>query len=143
MADTYATHELTADECWELVERTVVGRIAMCLEGRAHIFPINFVRDRDSIVFRTAVGTKLSATRHRHVAFEIDGYEPEQSTAWSVIIAGWAAEIESNVEWSGVDHLALFPWHVAPKAHFVRVAADEISGRRFLAPYAGASGFQR
>jgi len=87
MADRFATDELTEVECWDLVARAVVGRLAVCLDGRPHIFPINFVRAGDSIVFRTAAGTKLSAARHRRVAFEIDGYEPDEALAWSVVIA--------------------------------------------------------
>ena len=75
------------------------------------------------------------------MAFEIDGYQPETGVAWSVIVAGLATEILSGIEWADVHNLPLFPWHVAPKGHFVRIAADEISGRRFRAPYAGASGF--
>lgn len=143
MADRFATEELTETECWDLVAQAVVGRIAICLDGRAHIFPINFVRDQDSIVFRTAAGTKLSAAGDRHVAFEVDGYEADRGVAWSVIIAGHAAEIVSRADWSHADELPLFPWHVAPKPHFVRVTADEISGRRFHAPYAGTGGFER
>jgi hypothetical protein len=143
MGDRFATEDLTEAECWGLVSQTVVGRLAVCLDGRAYIFPINFVGDQGSIVFRTAEGTKLSAARNRHVVFEIDGYEAVQGVAWSVIIAGVAREIESDFEWSDVETFPLFPWHVAPKAHFVRIAAEEISGRRFRAPYAGASGFRR
>ena len=76
------------------------------------------------------------------MAFEIDGYEPEHSTAWSVIVAGAASEIDSSDELFTAQHLPLFPWHVAPKAHFVRVVAAEVSSRRFHAPYAGPSEFQ-
>jgi nitroimidazol reductase NimA-like FMN-containing flavoprotein (pyridoxamine 5'-phosphate oxidase superfamily) len=143
MDDRYATEVLTESECWELLSRTVVGRLAVCLDGKAHIFPINYLPDRGSIVFRTAEGTKLSAARHHHVSFEIDGYEPERGIAWSVIVAGEATEIVDPDEWDDARDLPLFPWHVAPKGRFVRISADEISGRRFFAPYAGPSGFNR
>jgi nitroimidazol reductase NimA-like FMN-containing flavoprotein (pyridoxamine 5'-phosphate oxidase superfamily) len=143
MDDRFATEELTEAECWGLVSDAVVGRLAVCLDGRAHIFPINFIEHQGSIVFRTAAGTKLSAARNRHVAFEIDGYEADEGMAWSVIIAGEAREIVCGIEWSDARDLPLFPWHVAPKAHFVRIAPDEISGRRFRAPYVGPSGLRR
>ncbi len=143
MSDRFATEELTAPDCWDLVSSTVVGRIAVCLDGRADIFPINFIRDGESLVFRTAPGTKLSAARNHHVAFEIDGYEADTGSAWSVIVAGRAAEIVSALEWSDARDLPLFPWHVAPKGHFVRIVAEEITGRRFRAVYAGPGGFRR
>lgn len=143
MDDRFATEVLTEAQCWDLLSQTVVGRLAVCVDGRAHIFPINFVIDSNAIVFRTASGTKLAAARDHYVAFEIDGFDAERGEAWSVIVAGPATEISSGLEWSNVIDLPLFPWHVAPKGHFVRIAADEISGRRFRAPYAGASGFRR
>jgi nitroimidazol reductase NimA-like FMN-containing flavoprotein (pyridoxamine 5'-phosphate oxidase superfamily) len=143
MEERFTTEVLTESECWELLSLTVVGRLAVCLDGRAHIFPVNFVTDGPSIVFRTAEGTKLSAARHQRVAFEIDGYEPERGLAWSVVAGGEATEILDPDEWDDARDLPLFPWHVAPKGHFVRIAADEISGRRFYAPYAGPSGFRR
>jgi len=142
MDERFATEILPEAECWELVSRTVVGRLAVCLDGHPHIFPINFVRDADSILFRTASGTKLSAARDCRVAFEIDGYQPETGVAWSVVVAGMATEVRSGIEWADVHDLPLFPWHVGPKGHFVRIEADEVSGRRFRAPYANASGFQ-
>ena len=143
MADRFAAEELTEAECWELVSQTVVGRLGVCLEGRPYVFPINFVGDDGSFVFRTATGTKLSAARDRQVVFEIDGYDADTGVAWSVIAAGSAREIESAIEWSDAQDLLLFPWHVAPKSHFVRIVVDEISGRRFRAPYAGPAGFRR
>jgi len=142
MDERFDTEELAEAECWELVSRTEVGRLAVCLDGRPLIFPINLVRDANSIVFRTASGTKLSAARDCLVAFEIDGYLPDEGVAWSVIVAGMATEIQSAIDWAEVHDLPLFPWHVGPKGHFVRIDPDEISGRRFRAPYAGASGFQ-
>jgi uncharacterized protein len=143
MDDRFATEVLTDSECWELLSRATVGRLAVCLDGRAHIFPINFISDRGSIVFRTAEGTKLSGARDHQVEFEIDGYQPNRGLAWSVILAGEATEIVGPDEWADARELPLFPWHVAPKGHFVRIAPDEVSGRRFYAPYAGPSGFQR
>lgn len=143
MPDRFATEELTAAECWDLMSATVVGRLAVCLNGRAHIFPINFVCDRRSVVFRTASGTKLAAARDSHVAFEIDGYDADAGSAWSVIATGVATEIVEADEWDDAHGLLLFPWHVEPKGHFVRIVADEITGRRFLAVYSGPGGFQR
>ena len=96
------------------------------------IFPINFVVDRESIVFRTAAGTKLSeAVTGQTVAFEADGYDADAGEAWSVIIQGRAFEIERMHDYFDALALPLFPWHAAPKHHFVRIEPDEMSGRRF------------
>ena len=66
--------ELTAKECLELLRGAHVGRIAVVVDGRPEIFPINFAVDHGTVVFRTAAGTKLEAIAERHpIAFESDG----------------------------------------------------------------------
>ena len=75
------THEtadievLSTKECWELLRDSVVGRLAVTVDGRPDIFPVNPVVDHGSIVFRTSAGTKLAATKGHEVAFEVDGYD--------------------------------------------------------------------
>jgi nitroimidazol reductase NimA-like FMN-containing flavoprotein (pyridoxamine 5'-phosphate oxidase superfamily) len=124
--------ELTSDRCWELLQRNEVGRLAVCAGEHPDVFPINYVLDGHSIVFRTAEGTKLaSAVLGRAVAFEIDGYDPLAGEAWSVVAKGPAIELGTMVELFAAEDLPLFPWHDSPKPRFVRVRPDEISGRRF------------
>ena len=53
------TEVLGEPACWELLEGASVGRLAVDVAGQPDIFPVNFVVDRGSIVFRTAAGTKL------------------------------------------------------------------------------------
>ena len=86
-----ATEILSESECWELLDHAAVGRLAVDIAGQPDIFPINFVVDKSGIVFRSAAGTKLAgAVLNRLVAFEIDGYEPGDRTAWSVVVKGQA-----------------------------------------------------
>jgi len=132
---TKAHHGITVldvHECWDLLRQTEVGRLAMSIHDEPEVFPINFIVDRGTVVFRTAQGTKLvGAVEGRTVAFEADGYQPEAGEAWSVIIKGPATEIERNHDVFEVMHLPLFPWHAAPKHHFVRIEPRVVSGRRF------------
>ena len=65
------------------------------------------------------------------MAFEIDGYEPEAGEAWSVVMKGYAIEIEQVQHYFEALDLPLFPWHAGPKHRFVRIEPVEISGRRF------------
>lgn len=126
------TEVMTDDECWQLLESTSVGRLAVDIAGKPDIFPINFVVDGNCLLFRTAAGTKLAAsTLLRHVAFEIDGYEPVQRTAWSVVVKGAAHQVERMDEVFAADDLPLFPWAAHPKPNFVRIDPTEVTGRRF------------
>jgi nitroimidazol reductase NimA-like FMN-containing flavoprotein (pyridoxamine 5'-phosphate oxidase superfamily) len=123
---------LEPDECWALLRTAEVGRLAVAVAARPDIFPINFVVDHGSVVFRTAEGTKLAASvLGIAVAFEVDGYDGDAGEAWSVVIKGRAQEIERMHELFDAMDLPLFPWHAAPKHRFVRITPEEVTGRRF------------
>ena len=123
---------LTAPECWDELRRAEVGRLAVSIADRPDIFPINYVVDHGTVVFRSAEGTKLAAAvLGRAVAFEVDGYDPVLGEAWSVVIKGEAREIERMDELFDALDLPLFPWQASPKHRFVRIIAAEITGRRF------------
>jgi nitroimidazol reductase NimA-like FMN-containing flavoprotein (pyridoxamine 5'-phosphate oxidase superfamily) len=123
---------LESNECWELLRSSDVGRLALWIDNQLEIFPVNFVVDHGSVVFRTAEGTKLAAAASaKAVAFEIDGYDADVVDAWSVVVKGRANVIEAQYELFAAVALPLFPWHAAPKQHFVRIEPDVVSGRRF------------
>ena len=118
--------------CWALLGGASVGRIAVDIAGQPDIFPVNFVVAEGGIVFRTGPGTKLAgAVLNHHVAFEIDGYAPEQHTAWSVVVKGLAHQVEHMVEMFAAEDLPLFPWLASPKPDFVRIEPTLVTGRRF------------
>lgn len=123
---------LSNDECWELLRRTSVGRLAVSIAGKPDIFPINYLADGEGLVFRSGAGTKLAAAALLHdVAFEIDGYEPANRIAWSVVVKGKAHQVERMEDVFAAEDLPLFPWLASPKPNFVRIAPTEITGRRF------------
>src|SRR5215207_10851350 len=125
-------YHLEPNECWALLRDSQVGRLAVSVLNRPDIFPVNFVVDHGSIVFRTAEGTKLAAAvLGRAVAFEVDGYDEAAGDAWSVVVKGRAEELESMHDLFEALDLPLFPWHAAPKHRFVRILSEEITGRRF------------
>jgi hypothetical protein len=123
---------LAEHECWRLLRESEVGRLAVAVGSQADIFPINYLVDHGTILFRTAEGTKLAAAvASVGVAFEVDGYDPAAGEAWSVVLHGAAQEVQGLHEQLDVEGLPLFPWHAAPKHRFVRIVPSELSGRRF------------
>ena len=123
---------LAADICWGLLRSTDVGRLAVSVAGEPDIFPVNYVVDQGTIVFRTAPGTKLSSVVVGNaVAFEVDGYEPEAGEAWSVVVKGSGEQITRSQELIDTTDLPLFPWQAGAKHRFVRIVPTEVSGRRF------------
>ena len=126
-----ATEILSESECWELLDHAAVGRLAVDIAGQPDIFPINFVVDKRGIVFRSAAGTKLAgAVLNRLVAFEIDGYEPGDRSAWSVVVKGHGREPSTLDELVGLDDLGVEPWVDASKSRWLAITPREITGRR-------------
>ena len=123
---------LDTHACLDLLRRCEVGRLAVSITDHPDIFPVNYVVDHGTVVFRSAEGTKLAgALLGRGVAFEVDGYDAGVGEAWSVVIKGYAVEIEQMHQYFDALELPLFPWHAASKHRFVRIEPVEITGRQF------------
>ena len=105
-------------------------RLATAAGGEADIFPVNFYSDGDSILIRTAPGTKLlELTVHDSVAFETDGWTDDE--AWSVIAHGRARQLERQSEIDEAEKAPLQPWIPTLKYRFVHIDIDRMTGRRF------------
>lgn len=135
MDSTGQNHVLRLDvsQSWALLRQAEVGRLAVVVDNEPDIFPINFIVDHGSIVFRTSEGTKLAAAAGRSVAFEVDGFDSVSGEAWSVVVKGRARLIEQMHELIDSFDLPVFPWHAGPKPRFVRIdpAPDGLTGLRF------------
>ncbi|MFI7494758.1 pyridoxamine 5'-phosphate oxidase family protein [Kocuria sp. M4R2S49] len=134
MTDTHGNdvEELAVNSCWELLRDAGVGRLAVWVEDHPDIFPINFVVDHGTLVFRSAEGTKIAgALTDVPVAVEIDGYDESSAKAWSVVVKGRAERIQQVQELMDTVDLPLFPWQTGQKGVFVRVIPGSVTGRRF------------
>ena len=118
------------DECVALMRASRLGRIAVVMNGRALVFPVNFTLDGDAVVLRTAPGTKLHATRNGPVSFECDGIDAIYHTGWSVLATGDAAEVTNAAEVARLEQLPLTPWCDAPKPIWLRMQPRTLTGRR-------------
>ncbi|MGX9788657.1 pyridoxamine 5'-phosphate oxidase family protein [Mycobacterium sp. MMS18-G62] len=123
--------ELNEDESWKLLSGSALGRLVTTFDGRAEIFPVNFVVQHRTLLFRTAEGTKLlSAIMNNQVVFEADDHNVAE--AWSVIVRGTARVLTSTSEIHDAEHAGLYPWIATEKLRFVRITPTDISGRRFI-----------
>jgi len=108
-----------------------VGRLAVLVDGRPDIFPVNAVVDHGTVVFRTAPGTKLAAASRADVAYEVDGYDVQDGAAWSVVVKGRGHVVREANEWLNAAALPIFPWQEGRKSWFVRIEPLSVTGRRF------------
>jgi nitroimidazol reductase NimA-like FMN-containing flavoprotein (pyridoxamine 5'-phosphate oxidase superfamily) len=85
--------KLTECECFGLLAGQHLGRVVLVDDRGPIAFPVNFVLDRHSVVFRSGEGAKLDAAgRGACVAFEVDGADEATRTGWSVLVRGEAAD---------------------------------------------------
>lgn len=118
-------------ECWDRLASHELGRLVTRVGDVLDIFPVNYVVDGESLVFRTAEGSKLvELTVNDEVLFEVDDFT--DADAWSVVVRGTAVRIENLAEREAAEELGLTPWIPTLKYHFVRVQANSLSGRAFL-----------
>jgi nitroimidazol reductase NimA-like FMN-containing flavoprotein (pyridoxamine 5'-phosphate oxidase superfamily) len=117
--------------CWNLLSQAQMGRIGVIVDSAPEIYPVNFVVDEQSIVFRTDGGSKLRGLdRSPSVCFEVDHIEADQRQGWSILVKGRAAELVTADELSKVTSLPLEPWALGPKSRWIRIKPEEVTGRR-------------
>lgn len=121
---------LTAAECWSRLNDHELGRLITRVGDLIEVFPVNYVVDRENLVFRTAEGSKLlELTINDEVVFEVDDYT--DTDAWSVIVRGSARRLETDDEVQHADSLGLTPWIPTLKHNYVSVVAHTVTGRAF------------
>lgn len=128
MENSDAVTVLTDRQCWDRLAEQQLGRLVTHVGDVLDVFPVNYTVDRDSIVFRTAEGSKLTElTINDRVLFEVDEYT--DTDAWSVIVRGTAHRLDSAEEVRAADRLPLRPWTPTLKYNYVRIIAASVSGR--------------
>jgi len=123
---------LASDAALDIVRRgdEPVGRLAVCLGAEPLVFPLNFAVDGDAVVFRTQVGTKLSAITRSLVTFEVDHFDAS-GQGWAVTFEGLAQEVLDSDPASllaRIDALALDTWPGGDRPHVVRITPYAVRG---------------
>ncbi|MGO8871047.1 MAG: pyridoxamine 5'-phosphate oxidase family protein [Acidimicrobiales bacterium] len=124
---------LGTDQCTELLRQVPVGRVAITVDALPVVLPVNFAVVDDTIVFLTIPGTKLTAaTANAVVAFEVDSYEADGRSGWSVVVQGIASEVTDSIELEKILAVGIESWALDGQAdHAVRIELHTLSGRRF------------
>ena len=118
-------------ECLRLLEGHGVGRVGCRVHGRPVIFPINYVVLDNAVLFRARRGSDLDrGTGDVDVAFEVDGADNVYHEGWSVLVTGLSVHVRDAGEVEQLRAVSLLPWAGEDRDLFVRIALDQISGRR-------------
>ena len=121
---------LPVNQCWDLLAGVTLGRLVTSVDGQPEIFPVNYVVQRHTVLFRTAEGTKLVSTAiNNRVLFEVDDHNVAEG--WSVIIKGTARSLRTNEDIEEAERAQVLPWTSSEKSHYVRIIPEVVTGRRF------------
>lgn len=123
--------EFDEARCLQLLAAASLGRLVTVTDGRAEIYPVNYVLSREGkLIFRTAEGNKLAELTVRpDVVFQVD--DIVDRSAWSVVVRGRARRLDGFDETARAEELGLKPWIPTLKYHFVEVTPEQLSGRGF------------
>lgn len=123
---------LDRETCQRLLRASEIGRLAVSIAGSPEIFPVNYRVENDSILIRTAPGTKLDAVGRTQGCFEIDGVDRVRHTGWSVIAKGRLEELTpyDGDAWDDALEAHIEPWAAGNKSHILCLHIDRLTGRR-------------
>ena len=122
---------ISDDECRDLLATAEVGRVIVSIDALPAALPVNHWLIDDTIVFRTAPGTKLTAAlNHTVVGFEVDEIDPAIRSGWSVLVIGTSNVVSDPAEIARLDRAGLRSWAPVAAPHYVQIRIQRISGRR-------------
>jgi len=122
---------LDAEACYRLIGAGGIGRVAFVVGPQPIILTINYTVDETDIVLRTASGIKLEAMPGARVAFQIDGFDAESSSWWSVLVQGAAELVDDPLAVATYEGLPLEMLAPGRKSHWIRIRPIHVSGRTF------------
>jgi nitroimidazol reductase NimA-like FMN-containing flavoprotein (pyridoxamine 5'-phosphate oxidase superfamily) len=122
---TMVVTELGDEECWQLLARSAVGRVALVRRGLPAVLPVNVHASDEALWFRVGPGPLLDAALANDVVtVEADDVDHATHAGWSVLVSG-RAEVVANR-----DDVPVAAWGRTDADHLVRVPAEVVTGRR-------------
>ncbi|MEV4536651.1 pyridoxamine 5'-phosphate oxidase family protein [Asanoa sp. NPDC049518] len=133
--------EISRAECLRLITTTSVGRVVFTERALPAAHPVNYLLDRDEVVFRTGAGGKLAAaTLHNIVAFQVDEIDTLARTGWSVLGVGEAYEVTDPQRLASLATRMPQPWAAsAVDGHTIAIPLRRLTGRLLGGPRPGTT----
>lgn len=132
---TENAHVLGRQQCLALMTTASIGRVVYTDRALPAITPVDFVLDRDHVIFRVGAGSRLAtAVDGNVVTFQADDAGPASLTCWSVTVTGPARTADSPEEAARLAALPFRPWPPLKNVLFVCIPTQHIAGDRLVVP---------
>lgn len=125
--------EISEEECWQLLDVAIIGRMGFITDGNVTILPLNFVAFERQIYIRTDPHGPMAelANGRDGVAFETDHHDDLLQSGWSVLVQGRTSEVTPDAAGRVVANThRLGPWAPGDRTLFVALTPETINGRR-------------
>lgn len=125
--------DLTDAECAEFLALSWMGRLAVMVDDHPEIFPVNHAFDptTSNIAFPSRSGTKLhTALSAPWVAYEVDGFDGDDGSGWSVLVIGRAEELTDRRQIDRMVRLRKAQWALSEQSHWLLIRPFRVTGRR-------------
>jgi uncharacterized protein len=124
---------LSPAACLQLLGKGRIGRVGFVSDGQPQVLPVNYVAsDAGEVVFRTTDNSVLTAVAGGPAAFEIDGYDEQSRTGWSVCVHGPGREITDVDDPLArrLRELDVITWAPGQRDRWFAILGDQLTGRR-------------
>lgn len=123
--------ELTADESWQLLAGTSLGRIVFTHHAMPAIRPVNHLVDDETVIIRSHLGAAIvgRAMDGAVVCYEADDIDPVRHTGWSVIVTGMARLVRDPAAIDRYQRM-LQPWADGQMDYVIGITPQVITGLR-------------
>jgi hypothetical protein len=134
LLDSAGFEILDRAECFSLLSKATLGRVAVTIGALPAIFPVNFCMVAGQVVFCSGEGTKLTAALSGTiVAFEAEGAGEPGGDVWSVQMVGASRVVDPAADRVTAELAAQRSWAPVPRRYLVKITPERISGRRLPA----------
>lgn len=118
---------LAEDDCRDLLRTHSIGRIGFTASAGPTILPVSYALHANRILFRTAAGGILAELEQgRPVAFEVDDFDTQTQTGWSVLVRGTT---EAPLDLRKFTGPLPTPWAKGVRDQVICLSLESISGR--------------
>jgi len=116
--------EMDAAECVRLVKDHIIGRVGFVRDGRVLVIPVTYGTDGDQVLFRTSPSSVLGRLADgADVSFQVDEYDVETASGWSVLAHGRARSFEDGHADTPT------PWAPGRRTQVIAIKLTHLAGR--------------
>lgn len=121
---------LSETDCQELPAQHTAGRVGFLAPDGPQILPVTYQYRSGSVIFRTSpFGPMAGLARRTSVAFEIDTFDEQNKSGWSVLVVGFAEAMTHGRLLTSAWETGPVPWADGARNLLIEVKPRKISGR--------------